>query len=54
MMLASAILAVLLLFFLIVLPVWPFSRGWGIWPALLIGLVFLGLLVMTFTGNVPG
>ena len=30
-----------------VLPVWPFSRGWGYGPAVVIGIVFLMLLVMT-------
>ena len=37
-----------------VLPVWPFSRGWGYGPAVVIGIVFLMLLVMTLTGRVPG
>ena len=51
---AAIILVVLLLIFLAVLPVWPYSRAWGYAPAILIGTVLLILLVMTVRGQVPG
>jgi hypothetical protein len=51
---ASVVLAVIGLILVGVLPIWPFSRGWGYGPAVIIGLVLFILLVMTLTGRVPG
>jgi Protein of unknown function (DUF3309) len=51
---AFTVLVVIGLILIGVLPIWPFSRGWGYGPALIIGIVFLMLLVMTLTGHVPG
>jgi len=51
---AFTLLAFICLILIGVLPVWPFSRGWGYGPAVVIGIVFLMLLVMTLTGRVPG
>jgi hypothetical protein len=51
---AFTLLALIGLILIGVLPVWPFSRGWGYGPAVVIGIVFLMLLVMTLTGRVPG
>lgn len=51
---AIALLVVLFLVFLGVLPLWPFSREWGMGPAILIGIVLLILLGMAITGQVPG
>jgi hypothetical protein len=54
MVFAFTVLALIGLILIGVLPVWPFSRGWGYGPAVVIGIVFLMLLVMTLTGRVPG
>ena len=51
---AAVILFVLLLIFLAVLPVRPYSRAWGYAPTILIGTVLVVLLVMTLRGQVPG
>jgi hypothetical protein len=51
---ATAILLLMLLIFVGVLPMWPFSRAWGFAPAILVGAVLLVLLVMALTGQVPG
>jgi hypothetical protein len=51
---ALVVLAVIGLILIGVLPIWPFSRGWGYGPAVIIGLVLFILLVMTLTGRVPG
>ena len=51
---AAITLSVLLLTFVAVLPVWPYSRAWGYAPAILIGTVLVVLLVMTLRGQVPG
>ncbi len=46
----SAILIALVVLFLIgTVPVWPYSRTWGLWPSGAVGLmlvVLVGLLVM--------
>jgi hypothetical protein len=46
----SAILIALVVLFLIgTVPVWPYSRTWGLWPSGALGLmlvVLVGLLVM--------
>jgi len=54
MIFAFTVLALIGLILIVVLPIWPFSRGWGYGPAVVIGIVFLMLLVMTLTGRVPG
>jgi len=54
MIFAFTVLALIGLILIIVLPIWPFSRGWGYGPAVVIGIVFLMLLAMTLTGRVPG
>src|SRR5262249_16156284 len=54
MIFAFTVLALIGLILIGVLPIWPFSRGWGYGPAVIIGLVLFILLVMTLTGHVPG
>ena len=54
MIFAFTVLALIGLILIIVLPIWPFSRGWGYGPAVVIGIVFLMLLAMTLTGRIPG
>jgi hypothetical protein len=54
MMFVVVLLAVLLAAALAVLPIWPFSEGWGYGPAIVIGIVLLILMFMALTGRVPG
>jgi hypothetical protein len=51
---AVTLLGMLVVAFISVLPVWPFSRDWGYAPAILIGVVLLTLFSLTVTGHVPG
>ena len=51
---ARLILLVVVVILLIgVLPVWPYSSGWGIWPGGLLGLVLLVLLLMVVLQKGP-
>ena len=34
------------------LPAWPYSRGWGFYPASGLGLVFVVLLLLIFLGGI--
>ena len=54
MMFVTVLLALLLATALAVLPIWPFSAGWGYGPAIVIGIVLLILMFMALTGRVPG
>ena len=45
--LAFIVLAMIGFILIGVLPIWPFSRGWGYGPAVVIGIVLLMLLAMT-------
>jgi hypothetical protein len=47
------LLVIVIILLLGVLPVWPYSSGWGIWPGGLLGLVLLVLIVMMFLGKGP-
>ncbi|MEM7191692.1 MAG: DUF3309 family protein [Pseudomonadota bacterium] len=46
------LLIVLITVFLAVLPAWPYSRGWGGFPAGLVGLIVLLMLVLMFFGKI--
>jgi hypothetical protein len=49
---ARLIPLVVVIFLLIgVLPVWPYSSGWGVWPAGGLGLVLLVLLLFVLLGK---
>ena len=50
---AIALLVALFVVFLGVLPLWPFSREWGVGPAIFIGAVLLILAAMALMGQVP-
>jgi hypothetical protein len=40
------ILAACLLALLVVLPLWPYSRDWGYWPATIVGIMLVTLTVI--------
>jgi hypothetical protein len=46
---ASILIAIVILFVVATVPVWPYSRAWGFWPSGILALaltVVVGLLVM--------
>jgi hypothetical protein len=53
MSLEATILVLTAIALIVVLPSWPYSRGWGYGPCGVIGAVFLALLVMALIGHVP-
>jgi hypothetical protein len=49
MSLSALLIALVVLFIIATVPVWPYSRTWGLWPSGALGLVLVvlaGLLVM--------
>jgi hypothetical protein len=53
MVLEILIPAVSLLVLLGVLPLWPYSRHWGLWPAAIVGVMLVTLTMMTLAALVP-
>jgi hypothetical protein len=47
------VIVVVVILLIGVLPVWPYSSGWGIWPSGGLGLVLLILLLMLVLGKGP-
>jgi len=51
---ARLILLVVVIILLIgVLPVWPYSSGWGVWPSSGLGLVLLIVILMIVLNRAP-
>jgi hypothetical protein len=52
----TILIVILILALVGALPTWPYSRGWGAYPAGgLLGLVLLVILILWLTGNLgPG
>lgn len=46
------LLLLLIVLLLGVMPTWPYSRGWGIYPSGGVGLVLLIVLVLLLLGRV--
>ncbi|WP_134495910.1 DUF3309 family protein [Microvirga pakistanensis] len=49
MSLSGILIALVILFIVATVPVWPYSRSWGLWPSGALGLVLaaiVGLLIM--------
>ena len=49
MSLSATLIVLVVLFIIATVPVWPYSRTWGLWPSGALGLVLVvlaGLLVM--------
>jgi Protein of unknown function (DUF3309) len=49
MSLSAGLIALVVLFIIATVPVWPYSRTWGLWPSGALGLVLVvlvGLLVL--------
>ena len=49
MSLSAGLIALVVLFIIATVPVWPYSRMWGLWPSGALGLVLVvlvGLLVL--------
>ena len=44
------LIALVILFIIATVPIWPYSRVWGLWPSGVLGLVLVvlvGLLIMS-------
>jgi hypothetical protein len=48
----TILLFILLGVFLAVLPTWPYRRGWGPFPAGLVGLIVILLLALMFWNKI--
>jgi hypothetical protein len=48
----TILLSILLLLLIGAIPNWPHSRGWGYGPSGLIGLVLVGVVVLTLLGRI--
>ncbi|MGH7322793.1 MAG: DUF3309 family protein [Candidatus Rokuibacteriota bacterium] len=48
----TVLLIVLILLAIGALPTWPYSSGWGYYPAGGLGLVLLIILILALTGRV--
>lgn len=44
----TILLIILVAVFLAVLPAWPYSRAWGLFPSGLVGVIILMLLLLIF------
>ncbi|MGD2025280.1 MAG: DUF3309 family protein [Methyloceanibacter sp.] len=47
----TILLIILVAVLLAVLPAWPYSRGWGVFPTGLVGVIILLLLLLMFLGK---
>ncbi len=45
---STILLIILVGVLLAVLPAWPYSRAWGVFPSGLVGLIILLLLILMF------
>ena len=46
---SAILIGIVILFIIVTVPAWPYSRTWGLWPSGALGLllvVLIGLLVM--------
>ena len=47
----TILLIILVAVLLAVLPAWPYSRGWGVFPTGLVAVIILLLLLLMFLGK---
>jgi hypothetical protein len=48
---STILLVILILVLLGVLPVWPYSSGWGFYPSGGLGLILIILIILVLTGR---
>lgn len=48
----TIILIILLLLLIGALPVYPYSRDWGVWPSGGLGLILIVLLILVLLGQI--
>lgn len=51
-MLGTILIIILVLLLIGALPAWPYSGGWGPWPAGGLGLILVILLVLVLVGRI--
>jgi hypothetical protein len=49
---STVLLIILILILLGVVPIWPYSRGWGYGPSSILGLVLVVFLILLLLGAV--
>ncbi|MGJ0430501.1 DUF3309 family protein [Methylobacter sp.] len=49
---STVLLVILILILLGVVPIWPYSRGWGYGPSSILGLVLVVFLILLLLGAV--
>jgi hypothetical protein len=42
--LSTILVGLVILFIIVTVPVWPYSRAWGLWPSGLLALVLVALV----------
>lgn len=47
---SAILIAVVILFIVATVPVWPYSRTWGFWPSGLLGLALVALVGLFVLG----
>ncbi len=52
MTLGTILIIILILLLLGAVPAWPYSRGWGYGPSVLVGLVLVVLLILVLMGRI--
>ncbi|WP_414474450.1 DUF3309 family protein [Microvirga sp. M2] len=50
MTLSAILIALVVLFIIATVPVWPYSRTWGLWPSGALGLILVVLLGLLMLG----
>jgi hypothetical protein len=46
----AILIAVVILFIIGTVPIWPYSRAWGLWPSGLLGLILVALIGLLILG----
>ncbi|MBF6649280.1 DUF3309 family protein [Methylobacter sp. BlB1] len=49
---STVLLIILILILLGVVPIWPYSRGWGYGPSSILGLVLVVFLILLLLGAI--
>lgn len=47
---SAILIAIVILFIIATVPVWPYSRTWGLWPSGVLGLLLVALVGLFVLG----
>jgi hypothetical protein len=51
-MLTTLLLIILIIVLIGILPTWPYSRGWGYYPAGIVGVILIIFLILLLMGRI--